>query len=163
MTAKEWIAALADIRGGSLRFGATAQDRIKPLPTPGQVVAQNLLASGPYADLAPLLWQHWKFLCDPAHAGLSVTTLRHALREELLGRLDEPVRAQMVYQEVVARSLVPSLVAITTLTTVFASRHMDDAELMAAVTSAWDLLEKGTLEGGIIWDRWAKRTLGVLE
>lgn len=162
VTTKEWIATLAEIRGTPLRFGATLQDRIKPLPTPGQIVQRNLLVGGAYADLASVLWQQWKFLCDAPHAGLSSIVLRHALRSEQFGKLGELVREKMIYQEVVARSLIPSFVAIMTLVTVLATRHKENAELMAEVTKAWGHLEKGTMEGGIVWDNWARHALGVL-
>lgn len=162
VTARQWIATLAEIRATPLRFGATQRDLIKPLPTPGQIVQRNLLAGGAYADLASVLWQQWKFLCDAPHAGLSSIVLRHALRTEQLGKLGEPIREKMIYQEVVNRSLTPSFVAIMTLVTVLAIRHKEDAELMASATKAWEYLEKGTLEGGIVWDRWARQALGVL-
>lgn len=160
VTTKEWIATLADIREKPLRFGAKTQDRIKPFPTPGQVT--RLLKGGSYELLADLLWQQWKFLCDPAHAGLSTLELRHRLRDEKLGDVDGQRRNTTIETEIISQSLLPSFVAIMTLVTVFASRHKDDTELLAAVTKAWDLLEKGTFEGGIIWEQWARGAMGIL-
>lgn len=162
VTAKEWIATLADIRGTSLRFGASERDRIKPFPTPGQIVKENLLQSGPLELLGETLWIHWKFLCDPAHAGFSTVAIRHALRDQHWGRIGETRRAEMIRQHVFDPSLIPSLVAVATLTTVLATSHRDDVDLLAAVTKAWEPLQKGTFEGGIVWEKWASHALGAL-
>lgn len=66
----------------SHRFGATGKDRIDPLPTPGKIIADGVLAGGKYAKLATLLWQQWKFLSDPAHIGMSILMFKGALRED---------------------------------------------------------------------------------
>lgn len=160
VTAKEWIATLSAVRGKPMRFGATNDDRIKPFPTPGQIA--DLLKGGRYEALGVLLWQEWKFLCDPAHAGLATLTLRHAMRDQQIGDVGSAKRAEMIQQEVLARSIHPSLVAIMTLTTVLAVMHRDNPDLLAAVVEGWKILEQGTREGGIIWDNWASGALGVL-
>lgn len=163
VTTKEWIATLADIRGKPLRFGASAADKIKPLPTPGMTVFKNLLLGGETEILAQLLWRHWKFFCDASHSGLSTLAWRHAIRDEQVGAIGTQCRKDWILREVVNRSIIPSFVAIMTLVTIMATRHKDNVELRAAVTKGWEVLEAGTVEGGIIWEEWAKKALGVLD
>lgn len=160
VSAKEWIATLADIRGSSLRFGAIKGDRIDPFPTPG--ASRKHLRGGNFDALAELLYKNWKFLCDPAHAGLATVSLRNALRSGQLGRVGEQRYRDAINQEVIARSIIPSLVAIITLTTVLAVRKRANHDVMAAVVNAWTTLEQGTVEGAILWENWARATLGVL-
>lgn len=160
VTTKEWVATLAAVRGRPLRFGATESDRLKPFPTPGRIV--DLVKAGPYETLASLLWQEWKFLCDPAHSGFATVALRHGLRDQQFGGLGTLPRNQRIHRNVVAPSAHVSLVAIITLITVLATMHRDKPEVLAAVTKAWEIFEKGTREGGIVWDNWVSKALGVL-
>lgn len=158
ITTREWVATTAEVRGCALRFGACANDAVKPLPTPGQVIAQGLLKGGPFERLGDLLWQQWKMLCDPAHIGIGVLITKAALREN--AQLDRP-RERFIEQEIVDRSVKPSFVAIMTLVTVLAFRHRDNANLMAKVVAGWKWLERGTIEGGVVWNGWAQTELGV--
>ena len=48
-----------------------------------------------------------------------------------------------------------------TIVTVLAARHRDDTDLRDKVVAAWHGLRRGTLEGSIIWDGWARDALGV--
>lgn len=161
VTLKEWIATLASVRGKPLRCGAVESDKIKSFPTPGQIV--ELVKGGAYEKIAGLLWQEWKTLCDPAHSGLATIALRHAIRDQQVGELGSSKREKAIQEEILARSAHPSLVAIMTLTTILALQHRNIAEVMAAVIKGWEILEKGTREGGIVWDNWARHALGVLK
>jgi hypothetical protein len=138
VTAREWTATTAEVRGLSFHRGATQADATKPLPTPGEVVAKGLLAPGKYEHLARLLWQQWKFLCDPAHIGIETIWARHLLRGE--GDLPPEERQEFIRARVAEPALVPSLVAVTTLTTVLAVEHMSDPDLFAKVIEPWGLV-----------------------
>jgi hypothetical protein len=161
VTVREWVATAAEVRGTSLRCSATTADRIDPLPTPGEIVAKKYLADGSYEALGRLLWQHWKFLCDPAHVGIATLWLRVLIRDVPQDCVPIGRRQEFINEHVVSQSVIPSLVATLTLVAVFAVRHQDNPDLLAKVVTAWGPLEH-TLEGGVVWDGWARGALGVL-
>lgn len=158
----EWIATTAEVRGKPMRFGATPRDAVGALPTPGQVLRDNVLQGGPHARLAELLWQHWKLLCDPTHIGIGILINKAVLRGEPCECEFDRTREQFIESEVVDRSIKPSFVAIMAVVTLLAERHKDNADMLGLVVKAWDGLEKGTIEGGVVWDGWARAALGVL-
>lgn len=160
VSVNEWIATLSEVRGKPLRFGASAGDAIRPFPTPGK--ARELIEFGTFGELAGVLWQEWKFLCDPAHAGLGILALRYGLRSEQMGPLGSPLRETMTYECTIGPAIHCSLVSITTLATVFAERHRTDVSLIAMITNAWSVIQKGTRIGGIVWEKWAYKALGAL-
>ena len=162
VTVREWIATTAEVRGVALRFGATTKDRIEALPTPGAIVNCSDFKSGLYAKLGRLLWQHWKFLCDPAHVEIATLWLRVLIRDVPADCVPRGARDEFIYSHVVAQSLVPSLVAVLTLTAVLALRNRHHGNLMAKLVKAWEPFEKGAFESGIIWDVWAREALGIL-
>jgi len=92
---------------------------------------------------------------------MSLLVFKAALRsnEELAG----PDRQSVIEQRVHHGAILPSLVAIATLTTVLALRHPDNVDLRAKVVEAWRDLDKGTKIGGIIWDGWTRQALGILQ
>ncbi len=159
---REWIATTAEVRGKPMRYRAASRDTVCSLPTPGQIVQRSILQSGPHARLSQLLWQQWKILCDPAHIGIGILINKAVIRGEPSdGELDR-TRERFIEGEVVDRSIKPSFVAVMTVVTLLAERHKDNADMLGLVDQAWDVLEKGTIEGGVVWDGWAGAALGVL-
>lgn len=161
VTQQECNATIADVLDESPPAGTTNDDRIKPLPTP--MILLKHLKDGPYEELGRLLYQQWKFLCDPAHVGIASLWLRGIIRGGQPGAVPSDLREEFIHNHVVAPAIVPSLVAIMSVVSLFAYRHKDNPDLLAAVVEAWRPLERGTIEGSIIWDGWARQALGVLE
>ncbi len=162
VTQTECDATIADVLGKSPPQGVSRSDRIKPLPTPGDVLKQGLLKGGDYEELGRLLYQQWKFLCDPAHVGIGSLWLRETIRGGYGGAIPPHSREDFIWNHVVQQAILPSLVAIVTVASVFGFRRRSNAELLAAIVKAWQPLESGSVEGSIIWQGWARRALGVL-
>ena len=160
VTQRECDATIAEVLGHSPPSGTVDADRIKPLPTPGE--ASQYLKGGPYEELGRLLYQQWKFLCDPAHVGIASIWLRGVIRGGQPGSVPVHHREKFIHDHIVVQSIVPSFVAIMSLASVFGYRHKDNSDLLAAVVGAWRPLERGTIEGSIIWDGWVRQALGVL-
>lgn len=165
VSVKEWVATVSPIRGMNLRRGATAKDDISRLPTPGEAMRSDaktkpLLCGGKYETLAVLLWQHWKFLCDPAHIGMSILMFKGALRDRAV--LGGAQRESVIQERVIQGAIFPSLVAIMTLVTILALFYPTNVDVRAVVVEAWKDLDSGTLEGNIIWQEWARQSLGIL-
>jgi hypothetical protein len=161
VTPKEWAATTGEVRGNGdpCRCGATNADIIKRFPTPGEIVNRNcnMLAGGPYEHLAQLLWQQWKFLCDPAHIGMSLLAFKSVLRGD--GEIGDADRDSAIEERVIGGAIYPSFVAIMTLVTVLALRVPRDVGMRTKVTQGWKDLDEGTLEGSIIWTGWARQAL----
>lgn len=160
VTQREYDATIAEVLGQPPPPGSTEADRIKPLPTPGEALHE--LAGGHYEELGRLLYQQWKFLCDPAHVGIASIWLRGIIRGDHSGAVPPRLREQFIHDHIVVHSIVPSFVAIMTVASVFGFRHRDNPDLLAAIVNAWRPLERSTIEGSIIWDGWARQALGVL-
>ena len=160
LTTQQWVATLAEVRGKELRCGATSKDAIETFPTPGQVMSQDTFVGGPYERVAQLIWQQWKFLCDPAHIGMSILVIKGALRHETT--LEGTRREEYLQQKIVVGAFNPSFVAILTLLTVLATMLKPDADIRGRVVQAWTDLDEGTTEGELIWNEWAREALGVM-
>lgn len=158
ITARQWIATLAEVRGRQLRFGAAPKDKIRPFPTPGD--ALKSLRGGSFEQFRLLAWQQWKLLCDPAHVGLSVLVSKAVLREGQ--NLPAAAREQYIDQDVVSRAIVPSLVAIMTLCTLLGTMTPVCVELRPKLVDGWRELDTGTMAGEIIFREWAREALDIL-
>ena len=161
VTQRECDATIAEILGQPPPSGITDADRIKPLPTPGEALQR--LRGGHYEELARLLYQQWKFLCDPAHVGIASIWLRGIIRGGQRGAVPPRLREGFIHDQIVMHSIVPSFVAIVTVASVFGYRHRNDPDLLALIVKAWRPLERSTVEGSIIWDGWVRQALGILD
>jgi hypothetical protein len=72
-------------------------------------------------------------------------------------------REELIEQETKQWSTVPSLTAIAILSTIIATRHKMDVDLMAKAVKAWEKLGSGTPFGELVWSCWAREALGVLD
>lgn len=157
ITSAEWSATEAQVWGKSNPPGAQP---IKRFPTPGTALQKLRTAS--FQELGRLLYPPWKFLCDAAHAGLATLLLRALIRDVPGNAAPGGARDDFIYKQVGA-SLGSSLAAGLTLVTVAALPHCSNADLCDKIVAAWEPIERGTLEGNVIWHQWARRELGVLE
>lgn len=161
VTQRECDATIAEVLGQPPPSDITDADRIKPLPTPGKALQH--LRGGEYEELARLLYQQWKFLCDPAHVGIASIWLRGIIRGGQPGSVPPRLREGFIHDQIILHSIVPSFVALMTVASVFGFRHRDDANLLAAIIKAWRPLERSTIEGSIIWDGWVRQAMRVLD
>ncbi len=160
VTLQEYDATIAEVLGKKPPRGCTATHRIESLPTPGKALPH--LKGGPFEELGRLLYQQWKFLCDPAHVGIQSIWLRGMIRGGQRGAVPPSDRQKFIHDHVVLRSIGTSFVAILTIASVFGYRHRENADLLAAIVKAWKPLERSSIEGSIIWNGWARPALGVL-
>jgi hypothetical protein len=157
VTDAEWKATEAEVNGITAPPGPK-----KPpdFPTPGRALRELKTAS--FQELGRLLYPHWKFLCDAAHAGPATLLLRALIQQIVPGKaVPAKARDDFIYKHA-AGSLRSSLAASLTLVTVAALAHRSDADLSGRIVTAWGPLEKGTVEGNVIWHQWARDALGVL-
>ena len=151
------------------------------------------LAGGEYERLGQLLWQQWKFLCDPSHIGiwilafrgyllilafskkhhrcpkplylsmLGLVTVCLALQVSIRNPSRRGLNQEAIKERVIQDALLPSLVVLMTLVTIILRRLPANPDLWAKVDEGWRGLDSGTIVGGIIWDEWARNALGVLK
>lgn len=156
VTSAEWSATEAEVNGTTAPPSA---QKVKDFPTPGSALGKLKTAS--FQQLGRLLYPHWKFLCDAAHAGHATLLLRALIHIVPGNAVPAGARDDFIYKHA-AGFLRSSLAAALTLVTVAALPHRSDADLSAKVVTAWGPLEKGTVEGNVIWHQWARGALGVL-
>lgn len=160
VTQRECDSTIAEVLGQPAPAGCTDADRIRPLPTPGKALRD--LAGGDYAELGRLLYQQWKFLCDPAHVGIATIWLRGIIRGGQPGAVPPRLREKFIHDQIITHSIVPSFVAVMAVASVFGFRHRGNPHLLAAIVKAWHPLEQSTIEGSILWEGWVRQALGVL-
>lgn len=159
---EEQIVTLAEAKGEPPPE-AFKHARIRPFPTPGHVVSGSLLRDGPFKVLGELLWQQWKFLCDPAHMGILLLALKNALRGDPVHTITKVSREDMIHFEVENDSVIPSILAMLCLLTaiVKAAPHGDTTDLRLRLIDAWKPLAEGVAFGSILWSGWTKKALGI--
>lgn len=137
--------------------------RIETFPTPGQIVKNDYLQGSNFERLAELLWRQWQFLCDSAHVSVRLLARRNFLRGDPTVQYEnEGTRDDLISEIVHADSIIPSMVAILSLLTAYATEHRDDTALLLKLGKAWEWFEKGTIIGSIVWEGWAREALGIL-
>jgi hypothetical protein len=154
VTNAEWSATEAHVNGTTAPSSAR---KIKEFPTPGG--ALGALKNTSLRELGRLLYPHWKFLCDAAHVGLATLLLR-VLIQNVPANAAPPGARDSFIQGQILPCLGSSLAATLALVTVAALPYRLDADLCGKIVTAWVPLEKGTIEGNVIWHQWAREALG---
>ena len=160
ITKEEWEATEAEALGNSPPAHITSEHKIDEMLTPGG--ARDRLKHSQFEQLSHLLYQQWKFLCDPSHVGIATMWLRTTISNTDQQGFTKAQREEFIHNQIIVPSVIPSLVAVLSTLTVFLLRHPDNSELTQAISDAWDQINTCTIEGSIIWDEWARDVLAPL-
>lgn len=162
ITQAEINATLADLCRTELTPEQSRQ-RIRLFPVPTAVVKKGLLAKSKHARLAEFLWRDWKFLCAPAHVDIGYVGARAFLRGDDVDLIQEVSREDVLARELIYGTIVPSLLAVLSLSTAIVSDHfMHEHALLRTCSDAWEQWYDGLSLARRLWDDWAREALGIL-
>ena len=161
MTAAERATIELEELGTPLPAGMVRTD-IKRFPTPA--VITRTTGDPTRKQMLLRLYPEYQHLSNPVHGSPLISIFKNAFDRESVyrGNFTDDQRQDVFDNEIASYALMFDLISVIQSCTEFAPFYLTDVNVIGALTESWNVITRGSLLGGIIWNLRSKALLGVL-